>query len=204
MALKFKELKQYLSRDVKIAICLADDERCPYYTYLLVSDIPEGLYDELYVSKIQMEDLEFSCDVFTKPDHSLDGTEMRKLNGSEKLQPCFEIFLLKTPANLGEEEAKRKVGDPLTYGVFRHYLWYGPARICQVDKSWLRGSEVYEEIHHIESEEFNDLYLYGIGMEDYPNLEMIEGINDWDSEWNSSGCRRYFIALSDTPRADVK
>ena len=69
-----------------------------------------------------------------------------------------------------------------------------------MDKSWLRGSEVYEEIHHIESGEYNDLYLYGIGMEDHPDPEKIAEIRKWEFEWNSSSFRRHFFVLSETPR----
>lgn len=49
-------------------------------------------------------------------------------------------------------------------------------------KSWMRGSELYEEIYHIESDEYKD--LYGIGMEDHPDPEKIAEIRKWEFEWN--------------------
>ena len=41
----FKELRQYLSRTVRLSVCFKDDG-C-YDNYLILSDIPEGKYDEM-------------------------------------------------------------------------------------------------------------------------------------------------------------
>ena len=198
MALLFKEIKPFISRNMPIAVCLADNENLPYYTYLLISDIPEGKYDDLYVGKIQITDLEFSCDVFSKPDYSTDGSDIRVSKAGEEFKVCFEIFLYKEPANCDEAEAERKVGDPLTFGRLKNYLWYGATRICNVDKSWLRGDE-FVDISYV-GDEYNDLYLYGLGIEDNPDRDRISKIGNWNIEWNSPVFRRYFIALSENPR----
>ena len=46
MTIKFKELKQYIARTIPVSICFRDGH---YDNYTLISDIPEGWYDDLYV-----------------------------------------------------------------------------------------------------------------------------------------------------------
>ena len=43
MAIQFKELKKYISRVTRISICFRDGH---YDNYLMISDIPDGKYDE--------------------------------------------------------------------------------------------------------------------------------------------------------------
>ena len=57
MAIKFKELKQYISRVVRISVCYRDGH---YDNYSLISDIPDGRYDDFYIYGIGMVDGEFS------------------------------------------------------------------------------------------------------------------------------------------------
>ena len=46
MAIQFCEIKKYIARNECISICLEDGS---YDNYLMISDIPEGKYDNLYV-----------------------------------------------------------------------------------------------------------------------------------------------------------
>lgn len=63
--MKFKDLKPYLSRAVWISVSFEDRH---YDDYTLVSDIPEGRYDEMYIYGVGKVDVEFSRDVYRKPD----------------------------------------------------------------------------------------------------------------------------------------
>ena len=58
--MKFKDLKPYLSRTVRISVYFKDRH---YDDYTLVSDIPEGRYDEMYIYGVGKVDVEFSRDV---------------------------------------------------------------------------------------------------------------------------------------------
>ena len=46
MAIKFKEIRRFLARNIRLSICFLDGQ---YHNYLLVSDISASEYDELYV-----------------------------------------------------------------------------------------------------------------------------------------------------------
>lgn len=52
MAIKFKEIRRFLARNIRLSICFLDGH---YHNYLLVSDILASEYDELYVYGIGME-----------------------------------------------------------------------------------------------------------------------------------------------------
>ena len=65
MAIKFGELRKYISRVEKLSICFEDGH---YDNYVLLSDIPEGKYDELYIFGVGMVDVEFPLDVYSEPE----------------------------------------------------------------------------------------------------------------------------------------
>lgn len=52
MAITFRELKQYISRTVRVSICFRDGQ---YENYTMVSDISGEQYDDLYVHGINTE-----------------------------------------------------------------------------------------------------------------------------------------------------
>lgn len=64
MAIQFKEIRQYLARNVRLSICFEDGY---YHDYLMISDIPAEKYKDLYVYGIGMIDVEFSKDIYTSP-----------------------------------------------------------------------------------------------------------------------------------------
>ena len=64
MAITFEELKPYISRRIPISICFRDGY---YDDYILISDIPEDKYDDLYVYGIGTADVEFTLDVYKRP-----------------------------------------------------------------------------------------------------------------------------------------
>ena len=64
MAIQFKEIRQYLARNVRLSICFEDGH---YHDYLMVSDIPDEKYDDLYLFGIGTADVEFSRDIYAPP-----------------------------------------------------------------------------------------------------------------------------------------
>ena len=68
MIFRFEEIKNYIARNVKVSLCFDHD-------YLMISDIPKGKYDHLYVSGVGMADVEFSRDVYSAPPQ-LEGEVM--------------------------------------------------------------------------------------------------------------------------------
>lgn len=50
MIVRFEEIKNYIARNVKVSICFEDGY---YHDYLMISDIPKGKYDHLYVSALE-------------------------------------------------------------------------------------------------------------------------------------------------------
>ena len=54
MAIKFKDIRRFLARNIRLSICFLDGQ---YHNYLLVSDISASEYDELYVYGIGMTDV---------------------------------------------------------------------------------------------------------------------------------------------------
>ena len=65
MAIKFKDIRRFLARNIRLSICFLDGQ---YHNYLLVSDISASEYDELYVYGIGMTDVEFSKDIYSEPE----------------------------------------------------------------------------------------------------------------------------------------
>ena len=46
MAIQFKEIRQYLARNIRLSICFEDAH---YHDYLMISGIPAHKYKDLYV-----------------------------------------------------------------------------------------------------------------------------------------------------------
>lgn len=152
MAIQFKELKKYLSRVTRISICFRDGH---YDNYLMVSDIPEEKYDELYVYGVGMIDVEFPLDVYV----SMEELQKRiwKENGFF-LGCALEIVLQEEP-----RELERNNMSELTFGDLRGYLQAGRNFSITKKEEWAEENFVYRnEI----PEHYNDMYVYGIGIDD--------------------------------------
>lgn len=94
MAIQFCEIKKYIARNERISICLEDGS---YDNYLMISDIPEGKYDNLYVYGIGTVDVEFSKDMYAAP------SQLEKMVISPKhdmMAPAIEIVLHKDPRDI--------------------------------------------------------------------------------------------------------
>ena len=107
MAIKFKELRKYLSRVVRLSICFKDGH---YDNYHLLSDIPEGKYDELY------------------------------------------------------------------FGDLRNYLQIGRYFSVMIKGEWKTD---YYVMRQDIPDRYDDMLVYGIGIEDNPNAQNVEMINKY-------------------------
>lgn len=189
MAIKFGEIRKYLSRVVRLSICFEDGH---YDNYMLVSDIPKGKYDDLFVFGVGMIDVEFPLDVYTEPTE-LPQRFSRK-NGFF-LGSGLEIVLYEQPRDI-----KRMNEETLTFGDLRDYLQHGRNFSIVTKEDWLE--EYYEWRIEI-PEEYNDMYVYGIGIEDNPE-EIIKCAHtrliNFSFLLDSSSNKRMRIVLSDNPR----
>lgn len=182
MAVTFKELKQYISRVVRISVCFPDGH---YDNYTLVSDIPDGKYDNLYIYGVGMVDVEFPRDVYTKPRRELP----KYVTRDDFLGCGLEIVVQEEPGDI-----KRHDNTGMRFGDLRGYLQTGGNFSVVRREDW--SSEEYEWREDI-PEEYDKLYVYGIGLEDNPgaiNNPRYKGIMD------SQLTKQMAIVLSKEPR----
>ena len=182
MAITFREIKQYLARNVRLSICFEDGH---YHDYLMVSDIPDQKYDSLYVYGIGMVDVEFSMDVYSKPQ---EPNGVVTLSKDDTLEPAIEIVSHEEP-----REIERSTDENLLFRDVKPYLMIG-RHFSVVDREdWSYETYVYKkEI----PERYNDMYVYGIGMEDNPDIE--ESLKN--IEFDTHLRKRMVIVLSDKAR----
>ena len=179
MSLKFKELINYVSKVEKISVCFMDGN---YENYHLKTDIPEGKYDEFYVYGIGLADVEFSLDVYSKQEHNTTSKNDRYLGCA------LEIMLSEEPRDM-----ERGRNDVLTFKDFRNYLPVGNCITIVRKEEWSQESFL---LRNDIPDFYNDLYLYGIGIQDRAKDTVSSGI---DSMINKSEV----IVLSKEPRNDI-
>ena len=95
MAIKFKEIRRFLARNIRLSICFLDGQ---YHNYLLVSDTLASEYDEFYVYGVGMTDVEFSLDIYSEPDE-ING-EVNISGRNFTIQPAIEIVLSDRPRDI--------------------------------------------------------------------------------------------------------
>lgn len=183
MAIKFKEIRKFLARNTRLSICFEDGD---YHNYLLISDIPSLEYDELYVYGVGMTDVEFSLDIYSEPDE-ING-EVNIFGRNFTIQPAIEIVLSDRPRDI-----ERNICDNLTFKDLKSYLQVvGEFNI--VNKlGW--SDEPYKYREKI-PEKYDNMYVYGIGMEDNPGLEETYTELKHDTHLK----KRMVLVLSDNPR----
>lgn len=157
MAIKFKELRKYISRVCRLSICFEDGH---YDNYRLISDIPDGKYDDLYVYGIGMVDVEFPLDVY-KP---FDDTE--PFNCRE----CFLGCAMEIVLHEEDRGFERDDEEILRFSHLRKYLQIG--KFFTVVKKGEWKPDYYEWRDDISSE-YDQMKVYGIDLEDNPS-EMKE------------------------------
>lgn len=182
MAITFREIKQYLARNVRLSICFEDGH---YHNYLMVSDIPDQKYDSLYVYGVGMVDVEFSMDVYSNPQEP-DGVVMSSKD--DTLEPAIEIVLHEEP-----RENERSTDENLVFRDFKPYLQIGRHFSVVNREDW--SYESYEYRNDI-PEKYDNMYVYGIGMEDNPSIEELLKEQEYDTYLK----KRMVIVLSEKPR----
>jgi hypothetical protein len=181
MSITFNEIKQYVSRVVRVSICFEDGS---YDNYTLISDIPEGKYNKLYLFGVGMIDVEFPRDVYSKPD----------AKQSDKLPGYFwgcglELVLHGEPRN----DIARNNEKQLTFGDLKNYLQIGRNFSIVLSEDW--SSEEYEWRKEI-PDKYDELFVYGIGIEDNTREDDPYRSENPDSYNN----KQMVIVLSKTPR----
>ena len=152
MAIKFGELKKYLSRVTRLSICFTSGH---YDNYLLVSDIPEGKYDDMYVYGVGMIDVEFPLDEYSTPK---EFSQPLSFKDGLFMGAAIEVVVQDEPRDI-----ERINNNELTFGDLRDYLQIGRNFTIVRKEDWTE--EHYEWRRDI-PEEYDSMYVYGIGMED--------------------------------------
>lgn len=183
MAIKFKEIRRFLARNIRLSICFEDGD---YHNYLLISDIPSLEYDELYVYGVGMIVVEFSKDIYSEPEEPNGEVSISMRNLT--MQPAIEIVLSDKPRDI-----ERNICDNLTFKDLKPYLQIGVWFNIVNKLDW--SSESYEYRENI-SEKYDSMYVYGIGMEYNPDLEETYRKLKYDTHFN----KRMVLVLSDKPR----
>ena len=152
----------------------------------MVSDILASEYDELYIYGIGMTDVEFSKDIYSEPEEP--NGEVNKSMSNLTIQPALEIVLHDKPRDI-----ERKICDNQTFKDLMPYLLV----ICEFnivnELDW--SDESYKCRENI-PEKYDNMYVYGIGMEDNTDLEETYRELKYDTHLN----KRMVLVLSDNPR----
>lgn len=191
MAIQFKEIRQYLARNVRCSICFEDGH---YHDYLMISDIPVEKYKDLYVYGVGMVDVEFPKDIYTSPKN-IDGVIIS--TNDDTIEPAIEIVLHETP-----REIERKSEDVLLFKDIKPYLQIGRNFAVVNREDW--SYRLYEYRSDI-PDNYGDMFVYGIGMEDNfdesdKNIAKVLEKRNYDSYLN----KRMVIVLSNTARTDIE
>lgn len=190
MAIQFKEIRQYLARNARLSICFEDGY---YHDYLMISDIPAEKYKDLYVYGVGMIDVEFSKDIYVSPK-DLDGVITSTKD--DTIEPAIEIVLHEAPRDI-----ERKAEDVLLFKDIKPYLQRGRNFAIVNREDW--SYKLYEYRDDI-PDDYDDMFVYGIGMEDNfdeSDQNIIKALENrkYDSYLN----KRMVIVLSNTARVDI-
>ena len=190
MAIQFKEIRQYLARNARLSICFEDGY---YHDYLMISDIPAEKYKDLYVYGVGMIDVEFSMDIYVSPK-DLDGVITSTKD--DTIEPAIEIVLHEAPRNI-----ERKAEDVLLFKDIKPYLQIGRNFTIVNREDW--SYKLYEYRDDI-SDDYDDMFVYGIGMEDNfddSDKNIIKALEK--RKYDSCLNKRMVIVVSNTARSDI-
>lgn len=179
MAIQFKEIKKYIARNVRLSI---NHENGYYENYLFMADIPEQKYDHLYAHGIGMIDVEFPKDVYAAPVQSGETVIKSK---DFTLKPAIEIVLNEKPRTIQRSNDKE-----LLFRDLKPYLQIGKNFAVVKREDW--SSEIYEFRRDI-PEKYDNMHVYGIGMEDHPWVEEYWRVVDYETMHK----KRMVIVLSE-------
>lgn len=145
MIVRFEEIKNYIARNVKVSICFEDGY---YHDYLMISDIPKGKYDHLYISGVGMADVEFSRDVYSAPPQL---GEVMVTKDDYCMEPAIELILTKEPRDI---ECERSTDKGILFCDLKPYLQIGKNFSIVNREDW--SYETYKYRSDI-SEKYNDM-----------------------------------------------
>lgn len=183
MAIKFEEIKKYLSRVARLSICFLDGH---YDNYTMLSDIPDGRYDEYYVYGVGTIDVEFPLDVYSEPKEMSQRTSMKD---GFFLGCGLEIVLTEEARDI-----KRTNENELLFGDLRGFLQHGRNFSIVTKEGW--EEEIFEWRDDI-PEKYNRMYVYGIGIEDNPEaLVKLKNVYMVDSR----DVKSLRIVVSESPK----
>lgn len=185
MSIKFKEIRQYVARNIRLSICFEDGY---YDNYTLISDIPNGKYDDMFVYGVGKIDVEFPLDVYAKSISS-SGFRVREYD----IFPALEIVLWDRQR---DDIHERKEETALKFGDLKGYLQVFGHMSVVMQKDW--SSELFEKRDDI-PKKYDEYFVYGIGMEDDPEPEEYLKNAKFDTSYK----KRMVIVLSEEPRADI-
>ena len=191
MAITFGELKRYISRRIPISICFRDGY---YDDYILISDIPTGKYDDLYVYGIGTVDVEFPLDVYKRPAVTL--TEDRIPSKEVCFECGLEIVLQERPRFI-----HRKDEQMLRFVDLREYLQIGMNFSVVMREDW--SAEFYTWKKDI-PEQYNNFYDYGIGMDDVSKEDVYFKNMEYDRIKDTKAAKAITLVLSESPREDIE
>lgn len=190
MAITFRELKSYISRTVRISICFEDGH---YDNYTMISDIVDDRYDDLYVFGVGMVDVEFPNDVYKRPSVNL--SECFSSKDGYDLRCGLEIVLQKEP-----RDALRLDEQTLHFQDLRTYLQIGRHFSVVMKEDW---TSTYYEWKRDISKEIDDLYVYGIGIEELPH-ELKPKNFRYPDLTDTTLMKQMVIVLAKKPREDLQ
>lgn len=191
MAIQFKEIRQYLARNAKLSICFEDGY---YHNYLMISDIPAEKYKDLYVYGVGMIDVEFSMDIYVSP-RDLDGVITS--TNDDTLEPAIEIVLHEAPRDI-----ERKAEDVLLFKDIKPYLQRG-RNFAIVNRE--DGSYKFFEYRREIPDDYDNMFVYGIGMENNTDGRDKDLIKIFEKrKLDSYLNKRMVIVLSNTARTDIE
>lgn len=183
MSIKFKEIRQYLARNVRLSICFEDGY---YEDFTLISDIPDEKYDDMFLYGVGMVDVEFPLDVYAKPSNNF------KVRDSG-LFPALEIVLWDRQR---DDISKRKHEGALKFEDIKGYIQVFGHMSVVMRKDW--SSESFEKRDDI-PRKYNEYFVYGIGMENDSDLDE----HYRNLKYDTSYMKRIVIVLSENPREEI-
>ena len=190
MAIQFKEIQQYLARNTRLSICFEDGS---YHDYLILSDIPAKKYNDLYVYGVGMIDVEFSRDLYAPSEEPVGVVTSTK---DDMMEPAIEIVLHEDPRDI-----ERKEEGVLLFKDLKPYLQIGRNFSIVNREDW--SYKLYEYRRDI-PDGYDDMFVYGIGMENHPDETDENIINALETrKYDSYLNKRMVIVLSNKARADI-
>ena len=180
-----------MARNARLSICFEDGY---YHDYLMISDIPTEKYKDLYVYGIGMADVEFPMDIYASPK-DLDG--MIISTKDDTIEPAIEIVLHEAPHDI-----EGKAEDVLLFKDIKPYLQIGRNFAVANREDW--SYKLYEYRNDIPSD-YDDMFVYGIGMEDNSDESDKNIINALEKrKYDSYQNKRMVIVLSNIARTDIE